>query len=35
MDKFLRIGFGLPQDYLTQALSRIHELIMELKNSQS
>ncbi len=35
MDKFLRIGFGLPQDYLTQALSRIHELLMELKNSQS
>lgn len=31
MDKFLRISFGLPHDYLTSGLNRIHELIMELK----
>lgn len=31
MDKFLRISYGLPHDYLTAALDRIHELIMELK----
>ena len=31
MDHFLRISFGLPHDYLTAALDRIHELIMELK----
>lgn len=31
MDKFLRISFGLPEDYLTPALDRIHDLIMEIK----
>ncbi|KKM19922.1 hypothetical protein LCGC14_1650690, partial [marine sediment metagenome] len=31
MDKFFRISFGLPPDYLTSGLNRIHELIMELK----
>jgi len=31
MDKFLRISYGLPRDYLTAALDRIHELVMELK----
>ena len=31
MDKFLRISYGLPHDYLTAALNRIHELVMELK----
>jgi len=31
MDKFFRISFGLPPDYLTSGLDRIHELIMELK----
>ncbi len=31
MDHFLRISFGLPPAYLTEALDRIHELIMELK----
>jgi aspartate/methionine/tyrosine aminotransferase len=31
MDKFFRISFGLPQEYLTSGLNRIHELIMELK----
>lgn len=31
MDKFVRISFGLPHDYLLPALDRIHELIMELR----
>ncbi len=31
MDKFLRISYGLPHDYLTAALNRIHELVTELK----
>jgi len=31
MDKFFRISYGLPSDYLTSGLNRIHELIMELK----
>ena len=31
MDHFVRISFGLPHDYLTAALDRIHELIEELK----
>jgi len=30
MDKFIRISFGLPQDYLTAALNRIHDLILEI-----
>jgi aspartate/methionine/tyrosine aminotransferase len=30
MDKFFRISFGLPQDYLTPALNRIHDLILEI-----
>ncbi len=30
MDRFLRISFGLPHDYLIEALNRIHELIDEL-----
>ena len=29
MDRFLRISFGLPRDYLAAALDRIHELIAE------
>ena len=32
LDYFLRISYGLPHDYLTAALDRIHELIMELKS---
>lgn len=32
MDHFVRISFGLPQDYLLPALNRIHELILELGN---
>jgi aspartate/methionine/tyrosine aminotransferase len=31
MDNFVRISFGLPHDYLTGALDRIHELIVDLK----
>lgn len=31
MDNFVRISYGLPHDYLTSALDRIHELIMEIK----
>ncbi len=31
MDHFVRISFGLPHDYLTAALDRVHELIEELK----
>ncbi len=31
MDHFVRISFGLPHDYLTVALDRVHELIEELK----
>ncbi|MFX0083368.1 MAG: aminotransferase class I/II-fold pyridoxal phosphate-dependent enzyme [Candidatus Hodarchaeota archaeon] len=31
MDKFFRISFGLPPDYLTSGLNRIHDLIMEIR----
>ena len=31
MDHFVRISFGLPEDYLKTALGRIHELIVELQ----
>jgi aspartate/methionine/tyrosine aminotransferase len=31
MDHFVRISFGLPEDYLKTALGRIHELIAELQ----
>jgi len=31
LDRFLRISFGLPHDYLKPALDRIHELIVELQ----
>ena len=30
MDHFLRISFGLPHDYLTPALDRMHDLLAEL-----
>ena len=32
MDRFVRVSFGLPHDYLAPALNRIHDLIMELKS---
>ena len=31
MDRFVRISFGLPHDYLVPALDRIHELVVQLK----
>lgn len=31
MDHFVRVSFGLPEEYLVTALDRIQELIMELK----
>jgi aspartate/methionine/tyrosine aminotransferase len=31
MDKFVRISFGLPHDYLVEALNRIHDLVTELR----
>jgi len=33
MDRFFRISFGLPQEYLTAALDRIHEFIVEYGES--
>ena len=30
LDRFLRISYGLPHDYLETALDRIHELVVEL-----
>jgi aspartate/methionine/tyrosine aminotransferase len=33
LDHFLRISFGLPHDYLTAGLDRIHELLIELEGS--
>ncbi len=32
MDKFIRISFGLPEEYLTNALDTIHESIVEIKS---
>jgi aspartate/methionine/tyrosine aminotransferase len=32
MDRFVRISFGLPENYLTPALDRIHDFIMELED---
>jgi len=34
MDKFLRISFGLPQNYLTEGLTRIQQMVVEISNSQ-
>lgn len=34
MDHFVRISFGLPHDYLTAALDRINDLIVELKGGR-
>jgi aspartate/methionine/tyrosine aminotransferase len=33
LDRFVRISYGLPHDYLTPALGRIHDLIAELAKS--
>jgi aspartate/methionine/tyrosine aminotransferase len=32
LDRFIRISFGLPHDYLAPALDRIHELVAELSS---
>jgi aspartate/methionine/tyrosine aminotransferase len=31
MDRFVRISFGLPHEYLTAALDRIHDLVLHLR----
>ncbi len=31
MDKFIRISYGLPQNYLTEGLKRIQQLVMEIR----
>ena len=31
MDRFVRISFGLPENYLTEGLDRIQELLEELR----
>jgi aspartate/methionine/tyrosine aminotransferase len=31
LDKFLRVSFGLPPDYLRSGLDRIHQLVLEIK----
>ena len=31
LDKYLRVSFGLPPDYLTAGLDRIHQLILEIR----
>ena len=33
LDHFVRISFGLPHDYLTPALGRIHDLITEIRKA--
>ncbi len=33
MDRFLRISFGLPKDYVEGGLGRIHELISEISGN--
>ena len=35
LDNFVRISFGLPHDYLTAALDRIHALIVEIKGKSA
>lgn len=32
MDKFIRISYGLPQNYLTEGLKRIQQLVTEIRN---
>jgi aspartate/methionine/tyrosine aminotransferase len=32
MDNFVRISFGLPEDYLLSGLDRIHDLILEVRS---
>ncbi len=35
MDHFVRISFGLPHNYLTAALDRIHELLVQLQSQST
>jgi aspartate/methionine/tyrosine aminotransferase len=35
MDKFIRISYGLPQDYLKEGLQRIQHLVTEIRNKHS
>ncbi|MEE9448625.1 MAG: aminotransferase class I/II-fold pyridoxal phosphate-dependent enzyme, partial [Ignavibacteriaceae bacterium] len=32
MDKFIRISYGLPQNYLTEGLKRIQQLVTEIRD---
>jgi len=32
MDRFIRISYGLPQDYLTEGLKRIQQLVTEIRD---
>jgi len=34
MDKFVRISYGLPQNYLTEGLNRIQQLVAEIREKQ-
>lgn len=31
LDRFIRVSFGLPHDYLTEGLDRMHDLIVDLR----
>jgi aspartate/methionine/tyrosine aminotransferase len=35
MDKFIRISYGLPQNYLTEGLKRIQQLVTEIRDKFS
>ena len=35
MDKFIRISYGLPQNYLTEGLKRIQQLVTEIRDKHS
>ncbi len=32
MDKFIRVSYGLPQDYLTEGLNRIQQLVRSIRD---
>jgi hypothetical protein len=32
MDKFIRISYGLPQNYLTEGLKRIQQIVSEIRD---
>jgi bifunctional pyridoxal-dependent enzyme with beta-cystathionase and maltose regulon repressor activities len=33
MDHFLRVSFGLPEDYLNAGLERLHQVLVEAESS--